>query len=991
MENGCTPTEAAMNDNEVDDQSSNSAVEQSSPDQHHVAVQQPMHAQQMPPHVMPIQQQQQQQQHQHPPQQFPPQQFPPAQRFGPPQGMPQGPPRPMGPNNELWIETKTEEGKSYYYHSITRQTTWSRPTGPNVQVMTQAEVENLQKQQMQKREPVGMPGMPGMGPPQGQMPPFGAPPFFSGPPPFMMPPPNFQQPAPQQAFPWGNIHPQQWLAIKAKDVDAEIDPQLLARAAEWTEHKAPDGRPYYYNASKNESVWEKPEVMRQVEEMKAAAANRPKQPTVMNPVSDKDKVQNNALSFDSLGNANFSPTKAKAEEEERKKKLEAEKRKKEQEEKAKKPQDKSRPISSTPIAGTPWCVVWTGDGRVFFYNPSTRTSLWERPPELANRPDVDKAIKTLPEALLTTSGFKSDTKTEESNKVQEAIKQSKKRSDTESSDSEPELNNSINKKIKLEETKLPSANNNTANNEKEEVMDAEMKAAKERATVPLEQRVKQFKEMLREKDVSAFSTWEKELHKIVFDPRYLLLTSRERKQVFERYVKDRAEEERREKRNKLRQKREDFRTLMENANLHGKSSFDDFAKKYSKDEHFRAIEKMRERESLFNEYIVEVRKREKEDKHQKKEQIRKDFFDLLRENDIDRHQRWSDVKKKIDDKDSRYKAVGDSITREDYFHDYCKMLKDEKKKREKEKKKSNKDKDRKEESTKKRRSSERSTGDKDSGEKEDNKTGKEDKDADDDEDHKSDTDKEDGEHPGTDNEEEPVPEKRMKRTAEEAIKDREMEVQKALASQMRFLDKERENHKRDEAVRVFNALLVDLVKTDVTWKESKKALKKDSRYDMADMLSREEKETLFEEHINTLSKKKRDKFREMLEELPQFSLTSSWKEIKRLIRDDPRYLKFNSSEKCEREFRDYVKDKTMLAKTSFRELLSETKLITHKSYEMVRENPNHLKEIEEILKNDKRYLDLDHLHHERSSILNNYLEDLMKRGPPPPPTATNRN
>jgi len=83
-------------------------------------------------------------------------------------------------------------------------------------------------------------------------------------------------------------------------------------------------------------------------------------------------------------------------------------------------------------------------------------------------------------------------------------------------------------------------------------------------------RVTQFKEMLREKDVSAFSTWEKELHKIVFDPRYLLLTSKERKQVFEKYVKDRAEEERKEKRNKMRQKREDFRSLMEEARLHGK-------------------------------------------------------------------------------------------------------------------------------------------------------------------------------------------------------------------------------------------------------------------------------------------------------------------------------------------------------------------------------------------------------------------------------------
>lgn len=70
--------------------------------------------------------------------------------------------------------------------------------------------------------------------------------------------------------------------------------------------------------------------------------------------------------------------------------------------------------------------------------------------------------------------------------------------------------------------------------------------------------------------MSAFSTWEKELHKIVFDPRYLLLTSRERKQVFEKYVKDRAEEERREKRNKMRQKRDDFRTFMEQTNLNGK-------------------------------------------------------------------------------------------------------------------------------------------------------------------------------------------------------------------------------------------------------------------------------------------------------------------------------------------------------------------------------------------------------------------------------------
>lgn len=70
--------------------------------------------------------------------------------------------------------------------------------------------------------------------------------------------------------------------------------------------------------------------------------------------------------------------------------LEAEKERKRKEDADKvrqtaKPLDKSRPISSTPISGTPWCVVWTGDSRVFFYNPSTRTSVWEKPEDLVGK------------------------------------------------------------------------------------------------------------------------------------------------------------------------------------------------------------------------------------------------------------------------------------------------------------------------------------------------------------------------------------------------------------------------------------------------------------------------------------------------------------------------------------------------------------------------------------------------------------------------------
>lgn len=49
---------------------------------------------------------------------------------------------------------------------------------------------------------------------------------------------------------------------------------------------------------------------------------------------------------------------------------------------------------------------------------------------------------------------------------------------------------------------------------KEAALEAEHKAAQVRKELPMEQRIEQFNEMLIEKKVSAYSTWEKELQKI---------------------------------------------------------------------------------------------------------------------------------------------------------------------------------------------------------------------------------------------------------------------------------------------------------------------------------------------------------------------------------------------------------------------------------------------------------------------------------------------
>lgn len=45
-------------------------------------------------------------------------------------------------NGEVWVETKTGDGKSYFYNIRTRETTWTKPEGPNVKVMAQDQVND---------------------------------------------------------------------------------------------------------------------------------------------------------------------------------------------------------------------------------------------------------------------------------------------------------------------------------------------------------------------------------------------------------------------------------------------------------------------------------------------------------------------------------------------------------------------------------------------------------------------------------------------------------------------------------------------------------------------------------------------------------------------------------------------------------------------------------------------------------------------------------
>merc|ERR1719178_279091 len=515
--------------------------------------------------------------------------------------------------------------------------------------------------------------MPPWGPPGGA----GGPPGTGGPggPPGGMPPPWMAGPGgppggPPGMPPWGMAPPP----------GAGNAP----KPCKWTEHTAPDGKRYYYNGETQDSVWEKPQELKDWE-VDQIRLHDPRTSMILAGLQGSGRVEiiekpkeDEEPKFFTPAFLNLGENATKQQQQEAQK-AEAAKAaaaavlsKKNLSDggldtgimKAA-PKDKSRPISSTPVPGTPWCVVWTGDLRSFFYNPTNKQSVWEKPAEMVGRSDVAKMLES-PQAA-------EEFKKRQQQKALPVFEEPVAKKARVVSEQTPVVMTIGNEEVMIikDDTskKLPQG--------KEAAIEAEVRAARERAMVPLETRMLQFRGLLEEKQVSAFSSWEKELSKIVFDPRYLLLTSKERKTVFDKYVRERADEERKEKKAKAKEKKDGFLALCVEAGVGPKSSWSEFSREHGKDERFKAIDKSRDRENHFIEYTTELKKKDREERDEKRKAAKKGFKELLKETEgIDHHSHWSDFKKLISE-DPRYLAVDKSNDREDWFLDFVQELKDE--------------------------------------------------------------------------------------------------------------------------------------------------------------------------------------------------------------------------------------------------------------------------------------------------------------------------
>jgi len=356
------------------------------------------------------------------------------------------------------------------------------------------------------------------------------------------------------------------------------------------------------------------------------------------------------------------------------------------------------PVSMESLPGTDWALVSTNDGKKYYYNNKTKVSSWQIPAEVKDfgkklEERAMESVASVPSADLTekgsdltslsapaiSNGGRDAASLKTTNFGSSALDLVKKKLHDSGMPVSSTITSEANSGKTTEVTPSGESGNSTGKVKDAPgagaLSDSSSDSEDEDSGPSKEECSKQFKEMLKERGIAPFSKWEKELPKIIFDPRFKAIPSHSvRRSLFEQYVKTRAEEERREKRAAHKAAIEGFRQLLDDAStdIDQHTDYRAFKKKWGNDLRFEAIER-KEREGLLNERVLSL----KRSAEQKAQEIRaaaaSDFKTMLREREISINSHWSKVKDSLRN-EPRYRSVAHE-DREVFYYEYIAELK----------------------------------------------------------------------------------------------------------------------------------------------------------------------------------------------------------------------------------------------------------------------------------------------------------------------------
>ena len=188
-----------------------------------------------------------------------------------------------------------------------------------------------------------------------------------------------------------------------------------------------------------------------------------------------------------------------------------------------------------------------------------------------------------------------------------------------------------------------------------------------------EERVGAFLEMLRDMEISSQHKWADVARICGDDPRWTALkTTGQKKQNLSEYQTKRMKEEKEERRSRQRKAKENFLILLaEDTTITSRTRWREAQQRLSSNDRYMAIDDDREREDLFNEFIVELARKDEDERREARKAREVGFIAMLKEmRTVDFRSRWLDVRAELELKrDSRYQDLDESDRRH-IFHDF---------------------------------------------------------------------------------------------------------------------------------------------------------------------------------------------------------------------------------------------------------------------------------------------------------------------------------
>ncbi|PFH52710.1 hypothetical protein AMATHDRAFT_73847 [Amanita thiersii Skay4041] len=376
------------------------------------------------------------------------------------------------------------------------------------------------------------------------------------------------------------------------------------------------------------------------------------------------------------------------------------------------PPKKEKPLFKTPIPGTEWVRIRTTENNIFYTHKSKKHSVWIVPDEIKD------AVEALEQQEKNKPDRPSHDIEQEVERVKGEVQELVKRKATEPIPVDEVI---ITKKPRTEDTQSDDQSDETTTDDEEEEdwqreaalqLAAEAEEQKKRAEEEENQRIAEeaeahdshsqqnasvqqggqspmkinipdrvdlsideakalFKTLLREKDINPLHPWDKSLPLFVSDPRYILLPSvTARRDAFDEYCRERAREIKQftiKKETVSTNSKEEFEKLLNEVVKSTRTTWSDFRRTWKKDRRFYGWGRDdREREKRFREYMKQL----SEKKRVAAEKAETDFLALLKESVTPRSDlAWKDVKRNLYE-DPRYDAVGSSSLREELYNTF---------------------------------------------------------------------------------------------------------------------------------------------------------------------------------------------------------------------------------------------------------------------------------------------------------------------------------